>query len=101
MIFVKKSLSPDIFSLRAVREQIEIFNHEIEEASSLRQKNIRFRFPIAHLKTLKSHLFLESNGKCVYCEQELHGTGAMEIDHFRPISGAIDSEGERSDQHYY
>lgn len=101
MILVRKSASPDIFGLEVVRDQVEIFNRELEETRFLRQKNIKFRFPVAHLKTLESLLLLESHGKCGYCEQELHGPGSMEIDHFRPISGAIDSEGERSDQHYY
>ncbi|WP_423372420.1 AAA family ATPase [Burkholderia sp. LMG 32019] len=50
---------------------------------------------------MKETLFEEANGKCVYCEQRLTGLSAMHIDHYRPLGGAVDSRGKRSEDHYY
>jgi len=101
MILISKAAEPHFFRTESLRRRVEALHEETENLHYWRQKAIRFRFPDVDLAGLKHALLYESNGKCAYCEQKLHGPGFMEIDHFRPISGAVDDEGKRSDQHYY
>ncbi len=51
----------------------------------------------ARARSLLSVVF---NDKCAYCESPITA-GAGQIDHFRPKSGAVDLNGEKSPEHYW
>jgi uncharacterized protein (TIGR02646 family) len=99
MIKITKAIEPPFFSAKTIKREQQALLALASDISKWRQGKVKFKFP--QLMELKTSLLAESNGKCVYCEQALHGPSFMELDHFRPINGAIGVDGERSDIHYF
>lgn len=100
MILITKLPTPDFFSSDEVQKAIATKREEESaDATIKRQRRSIFRFP--YLKQLKQALSDESHGKCVYCEQILTGIQALQVDHYRPYTGALDQKGNRSKEHYY
>lgn len=100
MIRIQKNPAPALFNSEAMRQTIKEF--ELSQAADIsvrRQSRALPRFP--RLSEVRKFLFKESHGKCVYCEQKLAVVTTWDIDRYRPARGAIDANGERSDDHYY
>jgi energy-coupling factor transporter ATP-binding protein EcfA2 len=99
MIALEKLPKPDALSSRnyllAISEARDFFTGEVR---STRQSRAPLKFPDS--RVLKLALLRESSDKCVYCERSIHEDQTV-IDRYRPSSGAIDSEGVRSDLHYW
>lgn len=100
MIRIDKTELPEFFTTPQVQGAIKAWNksHEID-ISAQRQRRASFLFP--YLPELRAALLRESHYKCVYCEQRITSESRTVIDHYRPISGAIDARGGRSEFHYY
>lgn len=101
MIRITKSAVPDLFKSVEFRAAIAAFEQKQkdDDISTRRQSRAKALFP--HRHQLKQALLEESHGKCVYCEQRLTASRPLEIDRFRPARGAMNAQGNRSEDHYY
>jgi uncharacterized protein (TIGR02646 family) len=99
MIRIQKGRAPAFFMGEEMRGAVAALDRwQRAQISTRRQSRAPIRFP--DLQGLKAALLNESHGKCVYCEQKLTASRPVQVDHYRPASGALDVRGERSDEHY-
>lgn len=100
MIRIQKGRRPALFTSVEMRGAVAALERwQTAQISTRRQSRAPIRFP--YLQGLKTALLKESHGKCVYCEQKLTASRPIQVDHYRPVSGAIDVRGARSEDHYF
>lgn len=100
MIRIQKGRTPAFFMGEEMRGAVAALDRwQRAQIATRRQSRAPIRFP--YLQGVKAALLSESHGKCVYCEQKLTASRPVQVDHYRPVSGAIDVRGARSEDHYF
>lgn len=80
-----------------ILEELRDF-YEREEAFK-RQRQAKF--PDVHIDIVKGPLWRLFYGKCAYCEIQFENQEEMQIDRFRPKTGAMNLDGSVSKDHYW
>ncbi|ODS37052.1 MAG: hypothetical protein A7316_01690 [Candidatus Altiarchaeales archaeon WOR_SM1_86-2] len=93
---------PELFA----SSKVEQARKELEEFFGMKrktraQKRFEFQRNIYLDPEVKDALIRLFNGKCAYCESHIGMKGYIDIDHFRPKTGAMDLKGHSDPDHYY
>jgi uncharacterized protein (TIGR02646 family) len=104
MIHVSRSRVPEPASLTSAtaegsrREATEFFGRS---QRSRRQETFPFNPRVYLAEDVIAALRELFAGKCAYCETLIGQTERPEVDHFRPMQGAIGQDGSYADDHYW
>ena len=84
---------------REIEKAIEFYSLSVKERSIKTYKH--FPFKIYKLNQVKSALKKLFHNKCAYCESKTDHVASMDIEHYRPKSGVVGSDGRYHETHYY
>ena len=82
------------------RFQLGRYYAGLEPAQREQRRNPVEKLWVRMIRPAREALLQAFHGKCAYCESAIGITAELEIDHFRPKSGATDLKGAASPDHY-
>lgn len=82
------------------RFELGLYYASLKPAQREQRRNPVEKLLVRMIKPAREALLQAFHGKCAYCESAIGITADLEIDHFRPKSGATDLKGTASPDHY-
>lgn len=82
------------------RRELSRYYAGLEPAQREQRRNPVEKLWFRLMRPAREALLKAFHGKCAYCESAIGITADLEIDHFRPKSGATDLKGTASPDHY-
>jgi uncharacterized protein (TIGR02646 family) len=104
VIFVARSRVSEPASLsskRAADARADASKYYKRTPDLRRQERFSFDPKLYRAEDVVQALTKLFSGKCAYCESPLTAVTAVDVDHFRPMSGALGLDGSLEEDHYW
>ncbi|MCY7297970.1 MAG: tyrosine-type recombinase/integrase, partial [Ilumatobacteraceae bacterium] len=88
---------------KLVRDALAVLKRHYEGSDSVKktQRRAPLRPTIYAQASVRIALYEAFYDKCAYCESPALSSAPLDVDHFRPIAGAIGTDGAESREHYW
>jgi uncharacterized protein (TIGR02646 family) len=101
VIHISRAKAPDAFAHSSLKKEATKASRFFKDKKASKRLQVRFEFfPLMSVREIRTALLKTFRAKCAYCESPV-STESAEISHFRPQSGAMNSRGRMSPDHYW